>query len=80
MQPGERNNNKKLLDGGYSTNSQTGKAAEHLVCADLILQGIDSFMTDEGCPFDIVAIKNNKLYRVSVKACEKLIENEKCYH
>jgi len=30
---------------------EIGKAAEHLVCADLILKGYRSFLADQGLPF-----------------------------
>ena len=57
---------------GTSESLQTGKAGEHLVCADLILHGYPAFLTDAGMPYDIVvALKNGKLLRVQVKSTSK---------
>ena len=46
---------------------EIGKAAEYLVCADLILKGYRAFLTDQGLPYDIVLDHNNKFYRIQVK-------------
>lgn len=53
----------------YSNELQIGKAAEHLVCADLILQGYCAFLTDQDIPYDIIIENNNKLYKMQVKSC-----------
>jgi hypothetical protein len=52
-----------------------GKAAEHLVVADLILSGYQSYLTDQGMPYDVVIDNAGTLYRVQVKAtrCAKQI-------
>lgn len=47
---------------------EIGKAAEHLVCADLILQGYRCFLTDQGLPYDVVVDVEGVLIRVQVKA------------
>ncbi|WP_127674594.1 hypothetical protein [Sinorhizobium meliloti] len=47
---------------------EIGKAGEHLVCADLILQGYRAFLSDQGLPFDVVAVANDRLWRVQVKS------------
>ena len=47
---------------------EIGKAAEMLVCADLILQGYRAFLTDQGLPYDVVIDVNGKLIRVQVKS------------
>lgn len=47
-----------------------GKAAEHLVCADLILQGHTAFLSDQGLPFDVLAMFGGRLIRVQVKATQ----------
>lgn len=47
---------------------EIGKAAEMLVCADLILKGYRAFLTDQGLPYDIVFDLNGRLLRVQVKA------------
>lgn len=44
-----------------------GTAAEHLVCADLLLQGYSAFMTFQYCPYDVVADLGN-LVRIQVKS------------
>ncbi len=51
-----------------STSLQLGKAAEHLVCFDLIRQGYNAFLADQGCGFDVLVEKNYKIYRIQVKA------------
>jgi hypothetical protein len=47
---------------------EIGKAAEHLVCADLILSGYRAFLSDQGLPYDLVVDLNGKLIRIQVKA------------
>lgn len=44
-----------------------GRAAEHLVCADLILQGFDAYLAGAQLPYDVVVDANGKLHRVQVK-------------
>jgi hypothetical protein len=46
-----------------------GKAAEHLVCADLILNGYRCYLSDQGLSYDIVVDVNGMFCRVQVKAC-----------
>ena len=50
---------------------EIGKAAEHLVCADLILSGYRAFLTDQGLPYDVVFDHRGKLFRVQVKSTLK---------
>lgn len=47
---------------------ELGKAAEHLVCADLILQGYRAYLTDQGLPYDVVVDCAGRLIRIQVKA------------
>lgn len=47
---------------------ELGKAAEHLVVADLILQGYRAYLTDQGLPYDVVVDIDGRLLRVQVKA------------
>lgn len=56
--------------GGYSADLQVGKAAEHLVVADLLLHGYAAFLTDAGTPYDLV-VEANGLKRVQVKATQR---------
>jgi hypothetical protein len=53
---------------------QIGKAAEQLVCCDLILQGHNAMLADQGLPFDVLVVdEKGKLCRVQVKASTKTI-------
>ncbi len=45
-----------------------GTAAEHLVCADLLLQGYRAFLSDQNCPYDVVVDIGARLVRIQVKA------------
>jgi hypothetical protein len=45
-----------------------GVAGEHLVCADLILQGYRAFLTDQNCPYDVAVDVGGRLIRIQVKA------------
>lgn len=45
-----------------------GKAAEHLVCADLILAGYRVFLSDQGLPYDLLVDLGDRFIRVQVKA------------
>ena len=47
---------------------EVGKAAEHLVCFDLILQGHLAMLSDQGVPFDLIALVSGKMLKVQVKA------------
>lgn len=47
---------------------EIGKAAEHLVAADLILSGYRAFLSDQGLPYDVVVDLDGRLVRVQVKA------------
>jgi len=46
---------------------QIGKAGEHLVCCDLIFQGISAFLADAGLPYDVLIDKGNGIMRIQVK-------------
>lgn len=45
-----------------------GLAAEHLVCADLLLAGLRAFIADQNCPYDVAVESNARLIRIQVKA------------
>jgi len=47
---------------------EIGRAAEHLVVADLIISGYRAYLTDQGLPYDVVIDYETRLYRVQVKA------------
>jgi hypothetical protein len=50
------------------TDLAAGTAAEHLVCADLILQGYAAFLTAQSCAYDVAVDVAGKLVRIQVKA------------
>ena len=47
---------------------EAGKAAEHLVVADLILGGYRAFLSDQGLPYDVIVDLDGYLLRLQVKA------------
>lgn len=47
---------------------EIGKAAEHLVVADLILSGYRAFLSSQGLPFDVIIEVEDGLLRVQVKS------------
>jgi hypothetical protein len=47
---------------------QIGKAAEHLVCAELILRGFNAFLADAGQPYDLLVDTGTVVLRLQVKA------------
>ncbi|GAB4351425.1 MAG: hypothetical protein Kow0026_08480 [Oricola sp.] len=47
-----------------------GKAGEHLVCADLLMQGFNCSLASQGSPYDLVVEHEAKLLRVQVKSCQ----------
>ena len=57
------------------TDLAVGTAAEHLVCADLILSGWTAFLTDQNCAYDVAVDVGGRLIRVQVKAtrCQRSI-------
>lgn len=61
-------------DQSLSRELQIGKVAEHLVCADLILQGYNAFLADQGLPYDVVVDTPVGLKRVQVKATRGAID------
>lgn len=53
-----------------SSEHETGRAAEHLVVADLILQGVPAYLVGGALPYDVIADWGGHPYRVQVKATE----------
>lgn len=51
---------------------QAGKAGEHFVCYDLIMQGYNAFLADQGLPFDVVVEKDGALATIQVKSTHGL--------
>jgi len=54
-----------------SVELQIGKAAEHIACADLILQDFNAFTSDAGLPYDVVVDVDGHLLRIQVKGTLK---------
>lgn len=54
-----------------SDDLEVGKAAEHLVCADLIMSGYRAFLSDQGLAYDILVDVDGALLRVQVKSTRK---------
>ena len=57
--------------GPVLASSAVGLAAEHLVCADLLLAGYKSYMTDQSCAYDVVLDSGQRLVRIQVKAATR---------
>jgi hypothetical protein len=55
-------------DGPSGDDLELGKAAEHLVCADLILSGYRAFLSDQGLPYDVLVDVAGRFVRIQVKA------------
>lgn len=57
------------------TDLAAGTAAEHLVCADLLLAGYRTFLADQNCPYDVAVDVAGRLVRIQVKAtrCQRAI-------
>lgn len=47
---------------------ELGKAAEHLVCANLIMSGYRCYLSDQGLPYDVIIDLGGRLVRVQVKS------------
>ncbi len=57
---------------GLSQESQIGKAGEHLVCCDLIMQGFNAFLADQGLLFDVLVEHDGVIKRMQVKTTTKI--------
>ena len=53
------------------TDMDQGKAAEHLVVADLLLNGFQAYLSDQGLPYDVVLNVGGRLRKVQVKSTIK---------
>lgn len=58
----------KTLASGPANALEIGKAAEHIACADLILQGYRAYLSDQGLPYDVVVDLAGHLIRVQIKS------------
>lgn len=50
------------------TDLAAGTAAEHLVSADLLLEGWRAFLADQNCPYDVAVEIGGRLIRIQVKS------------
>lgn len=50
------------------TDLAAGAAGEHLVCADLLMQGYRAFLADQNCPYDVAVDIGGRLVRLQVKS------------
>lgn len=50
------------------TDLAAGAAGEHLVCADLLMQGHRAFLSDQNCPHDVAVDIGGRLIRIQVKS------------
>lgn len=66
-----------MFKSSLSKELQSGKAGEHLVCFDLIMQGYSAFLADQGLPYDVIVDKNGVLLKIQVKSTKKLVNYEK---
>jgi hypothetical protein len=70
--------------GQLSNELQIGKAGQHYACYDLIKQGYNAFLSDEGLLYDVLVDHENTFYRIQVKtttalrSCGKTI-NRYCF-
>lgn len=48
---------------------QIGKAGEHFVCFDLIKDGYNAFLADQGLPYDVLIDLDGEIQRIQVKTC-----------
>lgn len=63
-------------DDGLSSSLQVSKAAEHLVCAELLMRGWNAFLADAGLPYDVVVdIGGGRICRVQVKSTTRMYEH-----
>ncbi len=68
-----RKNTKR--DDGLSESLQISKAAEHLVCAELLLRGWNAFLADAGLPYDVVVdIGGERIACIQVKSTTRMYE------
>ena len=64
------------------TDLMVGGAGEHIVCADLLMQGYRAFLADQTCAYDVAVDVGGRLIRVQVKAtrCQKSIPQRAKHH
>lgn len=69
--------NRNIITSRYlylSQALQKGKAGEHLVCAELILQGYNAFLADAGQNYDVL-VDVGQMIRVQVRSSSKRFFN-----
>jgi hypothetical protein len=58
---------KKLSGDPGKSMMMLGKAAEHIVCAHLIMSGYTAYLSEQALPYDVVVDAGDRLLRVQVK-------------
>jgi hypothetical protein len=69
--PSPERRRRERHDDHRSRDLETGKAAEHLVCCDLLLKGYNAFLSDQGLPYDIIVDLGFRLLRIQVKGTRR---------
>jgi hypothetical protein len=62
----------EALSMSLSNELQIGKAGEHLVCCDLIMQGQNAYLADQGLPYDVLLDRGSKILKIQVKSTQGL--------
>lgn len=68
MQCDERLENLRRLAANPHAALELGKAAEHIVCANIIMQGYRCYLSDQGLPYDLIVDIAGKFVRVQVRS------------
>ena len=69
--PSPERRRRERHDDHRSRDLETGKAAEHFVCCDLLLKGYNAFLSDQGLPYDIIVDLGSRIVRVQVKGTRR---------
>ncbi len=69
--PSPERRRRERHDHHRSRDLETGKAAEHLVCCDLLLKAYNAFLSDQGLPYGIIVDLGSRILRVQVKGTRR---------
>lgn len=64
-------------DKKYNREVAVGKSGEYLVCSILLKQGYDCFLSAYELPYDILAEKDGKVFKIQVKTTQAPISTSK---
>lgn len=59
---------------------EIGKAAEHIVAADLLLRGYRATIASAGLPYDLIVDDDGVVVKVQVKTTTKVLKRKGNYH